>query len=312
MSEVFNFDFPFFQESIRPPFVDLLWNSSYIFKKDCPNWSGYMSLITKSAKFPKSHVSMLPIIDLHVTDLTALYCRLLFGENQCRRLNVEMPCVTYDQQIYVKSYKMNMNIFVRLGGFHQLMSFLGSIGSLMEGSGLRTALETVYAPVTVEHMFTDKGYSRVIRGHLLSASAVLSLIHQEFWNSLYHSEALSNHENHKISTKLLSWFKARRQELSVDSRTSALWLNYVHYVLIVLEFICAERTSNWPLYILATKSMLNLFAATVLTGSIYNLCSVWKRITQTSTNSLFWETIPSGVQAAAVLASGLIFPLNKS
>ena len=119
-------------------------------------------------------------------------------------------------------------------------------------------------------------------------------------------------QNHKISTKLLSWFNARRQELSVDSRTSALWLNYVHYVLIVLEFICAERTSNWPLYILATKSMLNLFAATVLTGSIYNLCSVWKRITQTSTNSLFWETIPSGVQAAAVLASGLIFPLNKS
>ena len=135
------------------------------------------------------------------------------------------------------------------------MSFLGSIGSLMEGSGLRTALETVYAPVTVGKMFTGKACSRAIRGHLLSASAVLSLILQEFWNALsphecklmeefYHSEAPSNHENEEISTKLLSWFNTRSQELSEDSSTSVLWLNYVHYVLIVLEFIRAERTSN--------------------------------------------------------------------
>ena len=168
---------------------------------------------------------------------------------------------------------MNMNIFVRLVGFHQLMNFLGSIDPLMEGSGLRTALETVYAPVTVGHMFTGKAYSRAIRGHLLSEFAVLSLMPQKFWNSLtpdecklmkeiYHSEAPSNHENDEISTKLLSWFNTRRQELSEDSSTSVLWLNYVHYVLIVLEFIRAERTNNWSLHILATKSMLKQFAAT--------------------------------------------------
>ena len=150
------------------------------------------------------------------------------------------------------------------------MSFLGSVGSLMEGSGLRNALETVYAPATMGHMFTGKAYSRAIHGHLLSSSAVLSLMLQEFWNSLNpdecklmekinHSEAPSNNENDEISTKLLSWFNTRRQELSEDARTSALWLNYVHYVLIILEFTLAERTSNWPLHILATESMLNLY-----------------------------------------------------
>ena len=46
-----------------------------------------------------------------------------------------------------------MNIFVRLDGFHQLMNLLGSIGCLMEGSGFRAALENVYAPVTVGHVF---------------------------------------------------------------------------------------------------------------------------------------------------------------
>ena len=51
---------------------------------------------------------------------------------------------------------MKMRIFVGLGGFHQLMSFYGSIGKLMEGSVSGTALETIYTPVTVSYMFRGK------------------------------------------------------------------------------------------------------------------------------------------------------------
>ena len=53
------------------------------------------------------------------------------------------------------------------------MSFLGSIGTLMEGSGMRTALKSLYAPVTVEHMMTGKAYSRAVRGRFLSVSSLL-------------------------------------------------------------------------------------------------------------------------------------------
>ena len=77
-----------------------------------------------------------------------------------------------------------MEIFVRLSGFHQLMSFLGSIGSLMEGSGLRRALETVYIPLIVGQMMTGKAYIRAVRGYMMPASAVLSLLVEEFWDSL--------------------------------------------------------------------------------------------------------------------------------
>ena len=52
-----------------------------------------------------------------------------------------------------------MNAFVRLGG-NQLMSVLGSIEKIIEASGLRSALETVYSPVIVGQMFTGKAYSR--------------------------------------------------------------------------------------------------------------------------------------------------------
>jgi len=36
------------------------------------------------------------------------------------------------------------------------MSFLGCIGSLMAGSGLKELFEIVYAPNAVEHIFTGK------------------------------------------------------------------------------------------------------------------------------------------------------------
>ena len=71
-----------------------------------------------------------------------------------------LQCVTSDQQRYIRVYEivssMKINFFFRLGGFHQMVSFLGFIGSLMEGSGLTSALETVYAPATVGHMFSGK------------------------------------------------------------------------------------------------------------------------------------------------------------
>ena len=55
-----------------------------------------------------------------------------------------------------------MIISVCLGGFHQLMSFLGSIGKVIEGSGIGAALETVCTPVTVSCMFSGKAYARAV------------------------------------------------------------------------------------------------------------------------------------------------------
>ena len=166
-----------------------------------------------------------------------------------------------------------MKIFVCLGGFHQLMSFLGSIGSLMEGSGLRRALETVYVPLTVGHMMTGKAYTRAVRGHRMSASAVLLLLLEEFWDSLTTNEQAQlvkindppnpeEYKNDPIAVHLLRWFTTKKEEVSSKSRTAALCLNYDHYIEIVQQFITAERTSNFALHISTTKQMINLFAAT--------------------------------------------------
>ena len=143
--------------------------------------------------------------------------------------------------LYVKAYEIvstrNMKIFVRLGGFHQLMSFLGSIGCPMESSGLRTALGYVYAQLTVGHMFSGKAYACAVRGNMLCSSAVLSLLLEHFLASLTESQhaklieiyKLNNpddHINDDVAIKLIDLFKMKKEELSSQCRTAAFWLKF--------------------------------------------------------------------------------------
>ncbi len=53
-------------------------------------------------------------------------------------------------------------IVLRLEGFHNEMSFLGSIGSLMASSGLQELFDLVYAHNAVEHMLSGKAVDPVV------------------------------------------------------------------------------------------------------------------------------------------------------
>ena len=67
-----------------------------------------------------------------------------------------------------------MNIVYRLGGFHTMMSFMGSIGSMMKGSRLEEALQRAYGPNAVTHMISGKAVSRALRGHFLVEAALVN------------------------------------------------------------------------------------------------------------------------------------------
>ena len=88
--------------------------------------------------------------------------------------------ITFHQPLYIKAFEtskfLQMNIVIRLGGFHLLMSFLGRYGSVIEHSGLKDGLESIYAPVTVEHMLTGRAISRALRGHFLADSPIFALV----------------------------------------------------------------------------------------------------------------------------------------
>ena len=67
-------------------------------------------------------------------------------------------------------------IVCRLGGFHTLMSFLGSIGTLMKGSGLDDLLEEIYAENSIPQMMPVKAIARALRAFMSVQSALMTLI----------------------------------------------------------------------------------------------------------------------------------------
>ena len=92
-----------------------------------------------------------------------------------------MPIITFVQPLWWKALIIIMSeppgsdlrkIVLRLGGFHTEMSFLGCIGSLMAGSGLKELLEAVYAPNAVEHILTCKPIAQAVHAHLLVDAAL--------------------------------------------------------------------------------------------------------------------------------------------
>ncbi|KAG1679919.1 Multidrug resistance-associated protein 1 [Nymphon striatum] len=57
-----------------------------------------------------------------------------------------------------------------------MMSFMGSIGALMKGSGLEGLFAEVYSENTVGHIFTSKAVSRALRAYFLADASLTSLL----------------------------------------------------------------------------------------------------------------------------------------
>ena len=80
--------------------------------------------------------------------------------DQAKMLHVDAPFITFDQPLWQKAVYIAMsqsiNIVCHLGGFNLLLSFLGSIGSLMPRSGQEEALDCCYGANTVSHMMSGK------------------------------------------------------------------------------------------------------------------------------------------------------------
>lgn len=279
---------------------DLLWHAGLkcsITEKARPNWSGFMKSYSKGGPTTKqSEITLLPLVNLNPSDETCIYSTLAYIENQAQKLNILTPCVTFDQPLWIKAVdvikKMGMGIVCRLGGFHMLMSFMGSIGFVMAASGLSEALNTIYGANTVTHMMSGKEFARALRGHLLTQAALMSQIisrivplsevpsevpsdnvdapiirltttefHelQVLYNKVVNLESI---EDVNILNNFEQCIKCCKDVLSAASKTARLWIQYISYIEIIQLFIRAEREGDWNLHLVAVSKMLPLFAAT--------------------------------------------------
>ena len=271
---------------VKPPTLvlnDLLWHFGWFICSPLeprPNWSGFMQSATNiiAEIHTKSKVDVLPILDLNPNSDTCIYSTLLFVINEAATFGVATPCITFDQPLYLRAMRIvkaeNLRIVCRLDGFHTLMSFLGSIGNLMKGTGIEELFEEVYAKNTVPHMLSGKAIQRSLRAHILAQSALTSLLLDEVEADLsslkvfYEKVLTKTFEevsfNEMTNSDVFKHISNILEEcdLSSRSRTAKVWLQLMSDVDIVKTFVFAERTSNWKLHLSATAQMMNLFTAT--------------------------------------------------
>lgn len=145
-----------------------------------------MQKVHTGAHRGQSSISFLPMIDMSPSDSTCVYSTLTFVLKHARKYHIDIPIITFDQPLWCEAYCLVntevantafKKIVVRLGGFHTVMSFLGSIGHLMAESGLKELLEMFYASNAVGHILSGKAVSRAVRGHLIIDAALNTLLY---------------------------------------------------------------------------------------------------------------------------------------
>ncbi|CAH3160575.1 unnamed protein product [Porites lobata] len=165
---------------------DVLWKTSLLFDTMRPAWAGMMQVIHQGNHKGKSSITFLPMIDMNPSDVTCVSSTLKFVSEHAQRHNIANPIVTFDQPLWWKAFNIIQTepadsdlrkVILRLGAFHTEMSFLGTIGHLMAGSGLRELLELIYASNAVDHILTEKAIARAVRAHLIVDVALNALLY---------------------------------------------------------------------------------------------------------------------------------------
>ena len=148
--------------------LDTMWLISGLFTKDAPNWQGFMPDIIDS-HFECSSVIINPMVPLNPETNEAICSTMRFVKEQASKMGMCCAALTFDQPLYLKANKIKYNssdefkkLHIRLGGCHQLMSFLGSGGKLLTGSGIEEPWGTVSAKNSIPKMLEGKAYTKCL------------------------------------------------------------------------------------------------------------------------------------------------------
>ena len=188
------------------------------------------------------------------------------------------PMLTFNQPLYWKTMELQAsfnsnndihNFVLRLGGFPMCMSFLGALGHLVQGSGVSSIFEQIYAELSVPAILSGKEMSRGGRRaqRCLLSTKVFVLNRETNFESECPDLPFSVQELKDMVSQLMSKditenkLQSSRPFLYVvqkvkvfkeshsSSKTFLLWLQYMHAIEILLGFLKAERSSNWMLHL---------------------------------------------------------------
>ena len=146
---------------------------------------------------------------------------------------------TGDLQLYrvavniIWAYPEQFNdVVLRLGGMRLLMSFIGSVGTLMAESGLYEIMESTFGRVS--KMLNGKKFPQNMRA--------LRLVVEELLRPLFDTEDLNSYRD----------FETVLDDVARESRSAKVWVDcLIRAVFIMMIYVRAEQEADWPLHILA-------------------------------------------------------------
>ena len=180
---------------------------------------------------------------------------------------------------------------IRLGGFHIALNFLAVLGKRYQSSGIEDVLieSGTSRPGIVMSLMKGKSYNMGVRAHKLTMEALFRLLWQAF---LYRLNAESqqplkaNVEEKWIFDSMKSFNLALKRKENVPQRAESMtrelktmmelsdsfqraesaqspifsfWEEYIRMVIMLLQFVKAERTGNWRLHLQAASAMAPYF-----------------------------------------------------
>ena len=138
---------------------------------DCPEYHGYNTKVCREQGHilkRKTSIVYLPLIYKAPADPNTIMSDMLKARAVTETTGQEYVVFTADQQLYRVAVHVMWenqvlfgNIYLRLGGMHLLMSYVGCIGSLMAGSGIVEVLSEAFGGVL--KMLTGKKYPYNVR-----------------------------------------------------------------------------------------------------------------------------------------------------
>ena len=232
--------------------VDMEFFREILSNDNCPEFNGFNTKRMRDMNMPsepKTIVHYRPLIDMVPAEPDTMLTAMCVEIDISEQSGQDMAIFTCDQQLYKIAVQIQWNeperfndMIIRLGGMHMFMSFLGSIGSLMKGTGLEQIMATVFGGV--KKMLDGKKYPDNFRALRIVAEELLR-------------DVIDPH-NFETTDDLLESLNENLKE----SKTSRVWINnFLKPLFIAMRFVRAERECEFLLHLSAGKEMIPYFFA---------------------------------------------------
>ena len=183
-----------------------------------------------------------PLIYMKPSDPTTMMTSMLEAQCIIQQTGLQHTIFTSDKQPYKVLVDIKwshpqtfINLKLRLGGMHFLMSFVGCVGNLMCNSGLEVILKAEFP-----------GVPKILKGKNfpMNVQALRFVVEELLRDVLVTFDCIDDLE---------SFF----DDVSGKSKTSKLWIeNLIKPVFLMKLYVRAEREVEWALYLYASSQML--------------------------------------------------------